>query len=222
MPSVVGIIQCRLGSSRLPNKALADLNGKPMIAHVLQRALAIHGLDDVIVAVPDQATKAALAGVGIPSFATPNVAESNVLARFATIACQFASHDTILRLTGDCPLLDPAIAEAVLDLYHVSGRPYAWNDTAVSGWPDGTDVEVFSRDLLLQAHATATDPYDLEHVTPAIRRGVAVATLPAPEDLAQLKISVDDEADLETVRAIMAKLPKGEYALAATLKAAGL
>ena len=218
--SPLAIIQARMSSSRLPGKILAEIEGKPLLAHVIARARAIKGIDDVVVAVPDAYTQQTLKHYGIPSIATPKCAESDVLCRYATIAEQFRSHDVIVRLTADCPLLDPAIAEHVLSLYYQSKSGYAWNDTRHSGYPDGCDVEVFGRDLLALAHGTATQPADLEHVTCFMRRVVKPAVLKAKEPWTGPKLSVDTAEDLERVRAIMAKLPKGDYSLAATWKAA--
>lgn len=221
------IIQCRLGSTRLPQKALADIGGKPMIQRVWERAKAIRGVDDVIVAVPNLATRLALLAVGLPAdkvIATPNCGEDNVLCRFATVAIPFR-HDVIVRLTADNPLLDPVIAEQVLELFAASGAEYAWNDTTPnwpesSGYPDGTDVEVFTLDLLKRAHQEATDEADLEHVTPWMRRATTPSVLASDENLSAIPLTVNTAEDLERVRAIMARLPEGDYALATTLNAA--
>lgn len=221
MSSVVAIIQARLNSTRLPNKILADLGGRPVLQHVIDRARAIPGVDDVIVAVPDLATQRALAECGMASIATPQVPEANVLARFAVLATQFRSHDAFLRITGDCPFLAPEVASLVLDAYALTQAGYAWNDTTTSGYPDGLDVEVFSRELLMQAHASATDPADLEHVTPWMRRQVITPkTVVNPDPWTGGKLSIDTPADLDRARAIVAKLPKGDYSFAATAKAA--
>jgi spore coat polysaccharide biosynthesis protein SpsF (cytidylyltransferase family) len=166
--SVLAIIQCRLGSTRFPRKALADLAGRPMIAHVVERAQQVRGVVNVVVAVPPRDA------LGILDVATtvyaPDVPEHDVLARFVAVASMFPEHDTIMRVTGDCPLWNPREGERVLALYQsIHGCEYAWN--VAPGYCDGEDVEVFSRAALLQAHWHAGgEEGDREHVTPWIRR----------------------------------------------------
>ncbi len=187
---VLAIIQCRMNSSRFPKKALADLNGTPVIRHVVVRAQQIAGVDAVIVATPT--------AYGYDGD------ENDVLGRFVHVAMQFPEAHTFMRLTGDCPLLDPEACERLLNIYQATPWcEYAWIDTRPgTGWPDGLDCEVFSRELLMRAHAEATDPADREHVTSWMRRNAAVLSLPS-EPLKYEgwpKVSIDTEADLERVR----------------------
>lgn len=186
--SVLAIIQCRLGSTRFPRKVLADLHGKPVIQHVIERAQQILGVDDVIVAPP---TIYGYLGH-----------ENDVLGRFAHVVMQSPDADVIMRLTGDCPLLEPEVCARVLDLYHATPNcEYAWTNTPDGAWPDGLDCEVFSRSALLWAHREATDPADREHCTPWLRRHVKVASLPPdPKYRGWPKLSIDTPEDLERVR----------------------
>lgn len=199
--SAVVVIQARLGSTRLPEKIIADLAGKPLLQHVIDRAEAITGVDDVVVAVPDAATRQRLQEVGIASMAFPQLHENDVLGRFAAIARQFQSHDIYLRLTGDCPLLDSAIASAVLARFLDGDCDYCTNVT--KGYSDGTDVEVFSREALLLADAEATNESDREHVCPWMRANLRVAIVAPPKGVKPIKISVDDAEDLARVRALI-------------------
>ena len=192
------VIQARLGSSRFPRKALADLGGKPLIRHVVERASAIRGVGEVVLAVPEREVVALCYCSHVVG---PMVAEDDVLGRFAAVRAYYPEADTVMRLTGDCPLLDPRIAEQVLALYRATpGCEYAWN--VAPGYIDGTDVEVFSAAALRWAHRCATDPYDREHVGPWIRRHCKVATL-LPDAPSTLKTSVDTPDDLERVRTLM-------------------
>lgn len=194
---VLAIIQARLGSNRFPRKALADLCGKPVIARVVERVNQIRGVDICVVAVPLGEADAFRCCTLVVNVAVP---ESDVLARFAAVARFLPQWDTIMRITGDCPLLQPDVCDRVIDLYRTSGADYAWTDTR-RDWPDGLDCEVFSRQVLLQAHANAYHPSDREHVTPWIRRSCKVAALPPdPSYRSWPKCSIDTVEDLEVVR----------------------
>ncbi len=199
----LAIIQARIGSHRFKNKVLADLNGKPVLAHVVERVRQIKGVDDVVLAVP-RGEVAALAYCG--NVVGPDVAEDDVLGRFVEVAERFSAADTCVRLTADCPLLDPEVCERLLNVYHASPWcEYAWIDTRPgTGWPDGLDAECFSRDLLMRAHAEATDPADREHVTSWMRRNAAVLSLPSELKYQDWpKVSIDTPDDLERVRVWM-------------------
>jgi spore coat polysaccharide biosynthesis protein SpsF (cytidylyltransferase family) len=198
---VLTIVQARLGSSRLPHKSLMDVGGRPLIAQVVARARQIRGVDDVVLAVPNGEVAKLLFCAHTTG---PAVPEDDVLARFAMVLERYQEHDPIMRLTGDCPLLDPRICERVLQLYQTAPKcHYAWN--VAPGYVDGEDCEVFSRAALLRAHREATDRTDREHVTPWIRRHYRIWTLEPDEDRSWLKTSVDTLDDLEYVRGIYAR-----------------
>lgn len=196
---VLGVIQARLGSTRLPRKALMDLGGRPLIARVVERAQQIRGVDDLVLAVPFGDVAALMDYCRHTT--GPDVPEQDVLARFAAAVAQYPDHRTIVRITGDCPLLDPAIADAVIALHRDAHAWYTWN--VYPGYCDGEDVEVFQREALLRAHAEATDPADREHVTPWIRRHYPVVTL-KPTRPCRRKTSVDCMEDLSYVRELYA------------------
>jgi len=196
----LAIIQARLGSTRLPRKTLMDIGGKPMIQHVVERVQQIRGVDVVVLAVPHG--EAAFLPWA-PIVVAPAVDEADVLGRFAAIVASHPDADPIMRISGDCPLLSPAICAQVLQLYQQTpGCHYAWN--VARGYVDGEDCEVVSREALLCAHAWARGPFDREHVTPWVRRNVDVATLPATLRTGRRepprKTSVDTLEDLERVR----------------------
>jgi len=195
---VIAIVQARLNSTRFPNKMLADLNGKPVIVHVLERAKQIRGVDLVIAAIP--ATDSALERVIRDAGVFPALGdEDDVLSRFYK-ATQGRNADTIMRLTGDCPALDPVVASQTLDLFLANKHKinYASNDTLTSGYPDGWDVEVFSSDALQQANFNAR-PLEREHVTTWIKRYLSCITLMADTKWAGPKLSVDTPEDLAVV-----------------------
>jgi len=178
---------------------LADLNGKPVLQHVYDRACFIPGVDSVSVAVPwADFGEIWRAAPSVPVMACRCADEADVLRRYQKLAKRC---DAVMRLTGDCPVLNPVVARRVLELFHMSCCDFASNDTRISGYPDGWDVEVFSRDALETADELATEQDDREHVTPWMRRNLRCVTLRAPEPwTGPKKLSVDCEDDLRVVR----------------------
>jgi len=203
---IVAIVQARLASQRLPRKVLADICGRPMLQHVVERAQAIPGIDLVCLAVPegeyaDFFPVAVRCDVEI--YEGPG---RDVLARYAKVANATAA-DLVMRLTADCPLLAPEVCGDALQMVAEGPFDYATNDTTVSGWPDGLDVQVFTKDLLHRAHLEATDPYDREHVCPWIERNADTVAVLRRDTLpwAGPKLSVDTPEDLDRVRTVMAR-----------------
>lgn len=196
---VVAIVQARLGSTRLPRKSLETIAGKPLILHVLERAAKIPGVHTTAAAIPqsDQELGRVIGVAGFPVYAG---AMLDVLGRYAGAAMAMAA-DIVIRVTGDCPLLDPEIGGKVLALFFESRCDYVSN--VAPGYVDGEDVEVFSASALYWAARTAVDPFDREHVTPWLRRNLHIATLQPETDRSSLKTSVDTAEDLARVRALV-------------------
>jgi spore coat polysaccharide biosynthesis protein SpsF (cytidylyltransferase family) len=217
---VVCIIQARMGSSRLPGKSLRALRGRPLIAHVIERAKAIPGVDRVVLATSiaprDEPLGVYVESLNVPVFYGD---ELDVLRRYAQAAAEHQA-DVIMRVTGDCPFLAPEVADEVLRMYHTNplGATFASNDTTFSGYPDGTDVEIFSRELLDVANAAATDQSDREHVTKWMRREVCTATLQSDTDWSRYKISVDRAEDYDLAVQLADRLPPTDYSLDATMR----
>lgn len=220
---VVAIIQARMGSSRLPGKALMALRGRPLLSHVIERVQATPGVSEVMLATSLNARDDALLSVAaLHGIRHWRGSEWDVLDRLRA-AARWARADVVMRVTADCPLFAPDVAGAVLALYQ-QGRPdayeYAWNDTAASGWPDGTDVEVFPRALLEVANDQRATRTDREHVTPRVRKlATCVRVLKAPFNLTRLKLSVDKAEDLDRVARVVAELRSGDLSWAATARA---
>jgi glutamate-1-semialdehyde 2,1-aminomutase len=210
MTRTVAIIQARMGSSRLPGKVLVDLAGRLVLDRVVTAAQAIAGVDEVMVATSETDADAPVAAwcltAGLRVHRGP---EHDVLARFAGAAAA-ADADIILRITADCPFLDPAVAGQVLALLRRSGAGYASNFDPRS-WPDGLDCEAMRRPVLDAAAREATRDYDREHVTPYIRANrarFAVESLICPiPHLADERWTLDTADDLARLRAIAARLP---------------
>ena len=146
----VVVIQARIGSRRLPGKVLADIGGRPMIAHVLERAEAITGIDDVMVAVPDLPEDDPLASA-VASLGASVVrgATDDVLGRYLA-AADAGRADVVVRVTADCPLLSPSVSSSVVAAYARGGADYASN-TLERRSPRGLDTEVVSVETLRAA-----------------------------------------------------------------------
>lgn len=211
---VVTIVQCRAGSSRLPSKFAKPIQGRPMLAHVLERAQAI-GFP-VWLATSETQRDDAVAALGLKcGVEVYRGIEWDVLGRMAATVRQTDAR-IVIRLTGDCPLIAPEVARDVFGLFCQHGVGIATNDTTCSGFPDGLDVEVFFAHDLFDAEERTLDRADREHVTPWLRRHRPHAVLRCGEDWRHTKLSVDCADDLARVKAIAAHIPRGEFAWAAT------
>jgi spore coat polysaccharide biosynthesis protein SpsF len=167
---VVVIIQARMTSQRLAGKVLLPLEGRPVLAHVMSRASKIAGVDGVCLAIPEgpahepiAALAASIGGVDVV-----RGSENDVLARYAA-AIDATGADLVVRITADCPFLDPALVAALVGIARVTGAPYVRNSFE-SGLPFGLDAEVVQSAALRIAHREAADPYEREHVTPFLWR----------------------------------------------------
>jgi spore coat polysaccharide biosynthesis protein SpsF (cytidylyltransferase family) len=214
---VVTIIQSRLGSTRLPGKALMLLDSKPMIQHVVERARAIQGVDETILAVP-VCDLGEYCSLQLPCIMSGG-SRDDVLSRYHLAAWSHKA-DVIVRITGDCPLLAPNLAERALKEFEKLSDPlgYVACCQPYSNVADGWDVEVFSYELLDQAHILAqTD--EQEHVVTWMRKVHRVRGVPTANYCA-LKCSVDTQADFDRVQRIMDHLDnKADYSHAATWEA---
>lgn len=161
MTSVTCIIQARRQSSRLPDKILLPLGGKPVLAHVIERCRAIEGVDQVVVACPTGQFEDPVATVAEDAGAISYRGDmDDVLGRYWG-AHQKAPSDYIIRVTADCPLLDPALCGELVRRAVEEQADYG----GLSGWPHGMECEIFSAHQLEAAHKEADNPADREHVT---------------------------------------------------------
>ncbi len=207
MSRVVAVVQARMGSTRLPGKVLADLGGAPLLARMIERLGAARTLEAVVVATTtlaaDAPVRALAADLGVGCFAGP---EDDVLARYAGAAREFAA-DPVVRLTADCPLIDPALVDRCVEAFFATpGCDYA----ALGGeFPDGLDTEVIGAAALRHADADARLASEREHVTPYVKKHPELfrsTTVPFPAVLGARRWTVDEPRDLELVRAIWARL----------------
>ena len=168
------IVQARMTSSRLPGKVMLDLSGRTVLWHVLTRCRAIAGADIVCCAVPDMPASDPIEREAETCGAVVfRGSELDVLDRY-TKAAKAVAADIVMRVTSDCPVIDPALCERVLRARADAGAGYACNNMPRS-WPHGLDCEAFTAQALYRAAAVATEPYDREHVTPWLRRAPEIS-----------------------------------------------
>lgn len=200
---ILAILQARLSSSRLPGKVLAPILGRPMIGHQIERASRARLVDRLVVATSVEASDDPLveycSGLGV---AVARGSLNDVLNRFYAAALPYRPR-IVVRLTGDCPLTDPAIIDRVAAAVD-GGIDYACN-TLPPTWPDGLDVEAFTFAALETAWREARRLSQREHVTPFINgnpRRFRLANVAAKRDLSGLRLTVDHPVDLEVVRRV--------------------
>lgn len=210
---VVAIVQARLGSTRLPGKVLADIGGKPMLARVIERLGRCRRLEDVVVAIPDTYEDEAIdAAVWVQApclFALGP--EHDVLSRYMIAARSFGA-DVIVRITADCPLIDPEVVDAAVAKLTADPSRYDFVSNGIRRtFPKGLDVEVMFRDTLERLNRLATSAYDREHVCVyAYRTRPDLFRLgelwDEGGDNSDLNWSVDTADDLDHVRRLYAAL----------------
>jgi len=201
----VAIVQARTSSSRLPRKVLADIAGFPLIEHVLRRVGSARSIDDVVLATTtndqDDPLIRIAERVGVRWFRGD---EHDVLSRFVGAAHE-AGADLVVRVTGDCPLIDPDVTDLVVRslVDHESTVDYASN-VVVRSFPRGLDVEAFFVDVLNRVDRFATTADEREHVTMAIYSSFANLferfDVVAVDDDSDIRWTVDYPADLDVVR----------------------
>lgn len=208
MAEVVAIVQARMSSTRLPGKSMADVEGEPMLALLLRRLRHSRKIERIVVATSTESADDPIAHIarelGGEVF---RGSRDDVLSRF--VGAAEGASDALVRVTGDCPLIDPVIVDEVIRLFHATpGCVYASN-VEPRTFPDGLDVEVLSSERLRRLEVETDDPYDREHVTTAIRRELhrlPSAALVCEERLGELRWTVDTTEDLEFVREVAARL----------------
>ncbi|MEY3200845.1 MAG: hypothetical protein RIR70_395, partial [Pseudomonadota bacterium] len=201
----VAIVQARMGSTRLPNKVMMPIGGVPMIDRLLSRLSRAREIDQIVIATSDAERNVPLAEhVRKLGYLCVMGSENDVLDRYV-MAARVAGADIVIRITGDCPLIDPELVDKAIRAFRQAGVDYLSN-TDPATFPDGLDTEVFTRAALETAWQETREPFDREHVTPYLRRHPQFRreALCHTEDHSSLRWTVDEAADAEVIRNVFA------------------
>lgn len=205
---IAAIIQARMGSMRLPGKVLREVAGEPLLGHQLSRVKRAKTLDHVVVATTrtggDDAIASFCAERGVPVF---RGSDHDVLSRYAGAASSCGA-DVVVRLTADCPLIDPDVIDSVVHAFLAADPPvdFASNTLAPYTFPEGMDTEVMSRQALERADREASDPGEREHVTFHIWMNPAkfrILKVDHPENLSSVRLTVDYAEDLDVIEPVL-------------------
>ncbi len=194
-----------MGSTRLPNKVMKPIGYVPMIEVLLARLARSKEINEIMVATSADPRNQPLAdhvnGLG---YRCHRGSEDDVLDRYLQ-AARSAKADIVVRITGDCPLVDPALVDNVIQRFKSADVDY-YSNTMPPTYPDGLDIEVFTLKALEQAALETSKPYDHEHVTPYLRESAKFkhAGVAHSEDLSALRWTVDDPADYNVIAAVFA------------------
>ena len=205
------IIQARMGSSRLPGKTLMKLNQNRAVLDFVVNQLSFSTLiDKIIIATTnleqDDIIEQTAKNLGIQCFRGNS---DDVLDRYYNCAKEFEI-DNIVRITSDCPLIDPEIVDEVIRKYKSENYDYFTN-TLIRTYPIGTDVEIFSFEILEKTWQNATLPSEREHVTPFIRNkkmNFRIGNLESKKKLDHFRWTLDRQKDLDLIREIITKINK--------------
>ncbi len=200
---VVALVQARMGSTRLPNKVMKPIGGVPMIELLLSRLSRATEVDQIVVATSVDARNQALVEyIHKLGYACEQGSENDVLDRYVQ-AARAHQADVVVRITGDCPLVDPELVDEVIRRFKASNADY-FSNISPPTYPDGLDIEVFLLKALEQASEETDKAYDHEHVTPYLRESgrFTTASMQHAHDLSALRWTVDEPADLAVIEKV--------------------
>jgi len=200
---IVAIVQARMGSTRLPNKVMNMIGGMPMIEILLSRLSHSTEINQILLATSkDKRNISLIDHVQKLGYICICGSENDVLNRYL-VAAKKSKADIIVRITGDCPLIDPCLVDEAIRLYKSSNADYLSNISPET-FPDGLDVEVFSYKSLEIAEKQATDSFDREHVTPYLKSSdnFKKESMQHIENLSHMRWTVDDPMDFQVVSQI--------------------
>lgn len=199
------VVQARMGSTRLPGKVLKDIAGRPMLSYQMERLRRVKRAERIVVATTDQpADDAVERFCQKEKIACVRGSEHDVLARYHLAIERFPA-DVVVRITADCPLIDPAIVDEAIAAY----EPDYVSNMLEQTYPYGMAVEVFSAQALREAHREAKDPAEREHVTPFIYRRperYRLKSLTMAPNLSHHRWTVDTPEDFELVSRLLKTL----------------
>ena len=209
---IVAIVQCRLGSIRFPKKVLSLIEGKPAINHLLTRLSRSKMITEVLTAIPKNKDNNILHRyLRDLNFRVFRGSEENVLKRYYE-AAKSINAEVIIRITGDCPLVDYGMIDNLLLKFLKGDYDYLSNNNPPT-YPDGFDVEIFKFKTLKETIKNAKSSYEKEHVTPFMQKSKKFKKINvfSKIDYSRYRLTLDEEEDLKLIRKIFKKFNKKSH-----------
>lgn len=207
------ITQARTGSTRLPEKVLKEIGGKSLLQIHLERLKKCKMISEIVVATTTKQEDQVIYDKVLQwGFSASRGSESDVLDRFYQ-SVKDKKTDWIVRVTSDCPLIDPVLVDKVIDFVRNNNKDYGAN-ILVENFPDGQDIEVFKFSALESAWKNAKLVSEREHVTPFIRNNsdfkggslFSAINYPCDFDYSKIRMTVDESRDFELISTLINNL----------------
>ncbi len=216
---IILINQARMTSTRLPGKVLRKVLGKPLLEYQIERLRRVHNIAGQIVATTTNSADDPIANLcqklGIDCY---RGSESDVLSRYYEAALKYKP-DAVIRVTSDCPLIDPELIDQVIKFYLQNPQFQYVSNVETRTYPRGMDTEIFSFEALENAYHFAKEAMEREHVTPYIRAHASQrGSITGSKDYSKYRWTVDTPEDFELVQKILSAIyPQNEKFLLADL-----
>jgi len=200
---IIALVQARMGSTRLPGKVMKTVVNSPVIELLLKRLSLSKRINQIILATSQNPENGALVEhVSNLGFTVFQGDENDVLDRFYQ-ASKICQGDIIVRITGDCPFVDPVLVDSIIDKF-IEGQFDYFTNTLPPTFPDGLDVEVFSFEALKKVTIESTKSTEREHVTPYLRNSNSIkkGNYTSDSDYSNLRWTLDEYSDLEFINEV--------------------
>lgn len=210
---VILITQARVGSSRMPFKVTKEISGKSILRIQLERVSGCRSINDILVAVPFGIKETPIHNICSDMGIKYSIgSEEDVLDRYYQ-AAKNSNANWVVRITSDCPLIDPILVDHIVQKVSFANKDYGSN-TIIETYPDGQDIEVFKFEVLEKAWKLSTLKSDREHVTPFIKRncesnnGTMFTSLSIENDLnySDIRMTVDELLDFQAIELLVNEL----------------
>lgn len=204
---VVAIVQARMGSTRLPGKVLKEVLSRPLLSYQIERMKRATLIDELVIATTPFNNEPIIELCEKEHVSYFVGSEKDVLERYYKAAQQHEA-DIVVRMTSDCPLIDPLVVDSVIKMYLNNNFDYVSN-TQIRTFPRGMDTEVFSFKALERAYKEAKIEYEHEHVTPYFylnENKFKIGQYKQKDDTNEIRLTVDTPEDFEVIRLIFEEL----------------
>ena len=204
----LAILQARMSSSRLPNKVLKRVKNKELLAYECERLLNSKKIDKLVIATStDKSDDAIVEFAKRKNIEVFRGSLDDVLSRYYKCATKYKKNIdklNIIRVTGDCPVIDPKVVDEVIESYEKGNFDYVSN-TLKATYPDGLDTEIFSFEALEEAYKNATLKSEREHVTLYIKNNKKFKKFnyEAEEDFSHLRFTIDEKEDFVLIKNVL-------------------